>query len=373
MKNAYIASRPGSVPADRRGNADTVLAETGQNTGNLLFFSAVRRVVAHERPSVSMSFDPRTVREHHDGIVIPAANWLNSTSDFGGLADLVEASGLPCVVLGLGAQSQSSEKIPALTEGTRRFLSVVSHSAATISVRGDYTAEVLSGYGIRNVEVTGCPSLLWHVDRPASIDDLSGSIASVALNGTRSDNDPGLLKANSPYAIGLLVLRHGFRNSIDYVLQTERSEMQIVAGEAGDLSDEAVGRLKKIYMSEDFPGILDYARKHLKFFTDVESWISYLSGKDLTVGTRLHGAIAAVLAGRRAVLMTHDTRTLEMAGLAGIPSVPAQEILSSGTLDLDRLNRVSFDAFNSRQREYYLNFSRFLSRNDVGNHLSWRG
>ena len=370
MKNPYIAARPSRVPDDKLDFAEKALAETGNNTGNLLFFSAVRRIVKHDRPSFSMSFNPTQVREHHDGIVIPAANWLNSTGDFGGLANIIEASGLPCVVVGLGAQSYSSEKYPKLTDGTKRFLSVLSDRAASLSVRGEYTADVLLNNGIKNVDVTGCPSLLWHVDRPARIGAKPTEVRSIAMNGTRSDNDPDLLKPGSVYGIGLLISRYAFRKKIDYVLQTELSEMQILWGEASTISVQAIERLKKIYQSKDIEGIKSYINDSIKVFTNVESWMEYLVTKDLIVGTRLHGAIAAVLCGRPAILVAHDTRTKEMADWACLPTVPAKTFLDRGSVDFDaEYEELDVDKFNVRQLGYYEDFKSFFTKNGVATNL----
>ena len=107
MKNPYIAARDQRVPDAATKTVAAHLVETGLNTGNLLFIAAVRRVVTTEVRSSSVSFDPLRVKETHDGIVIPAANWLNASRDLGGLASLIERSKLPCVVVGLGAQSYS--------------------------------------------------------------------------------------------------------------------------------------------------------------------------------------------------------------------------------------------------------------------------
>lgn len=371
MKNAYIASRPAAI-APREGlSSDAALSEAGFNTGNLLFFSAVRRVVKHASPSFSMSFKPAEVREKHDGIVIPAANWLNSTSDFGGLANLIEASRLPCVIVGLGAQSYSTSRVPKLTDGTLRFVRVLSDRAKSISVRGAFTAEVLASYGVRNVEVTGCPSLLWHVTRPAKIDMSLLETGKVALNGTRSDNDPALLKPDSVYTISLLISRYAIRNQLDYVLQTERSELRVLWGEDALLSKEDQSRLKKIYQIDDYKQIQEYVKNHAKLFIDVESWVDFLSTREFTAGTRLHGAIAALLGGRPALLISHDTRTQEMADEASIPTVASSAILQAGDLNLDDLRRhVDVHRFNDRSIYYFRRFRDFFAKNDVENNLA---
>ena len=55
-----------------------------------------------------------------------------------------------------------------------------------------------------------------------------------------------------------------------------------------------------------------------------DEWIgSYekVDGPNFIVTTRIHGTIPALLAGKRALLIAHDSRTTELAETLGIPSV----------------------------------------------------
>ena len=45
---------------------------------------------------------------------------------------------------------------------------------------------------------------------------------------------------------------------------------------------------------------------------DPKTWIEELSAYDFAYGTRIHGNIAALLAGTPAVVLAHDSRTLEL-------------------------------------------------------------
>lgn len=99
-----------------------------------------------------------------------------------------------------------------------------------------------------------------------------------------------------------------------------------------------------------------------KFHTDCDQWIADLSKEDFFIGTRVHGVIAALLAGTPAVLITHDNRTREMADTMGIPSIAIDdfniEMLNdyagmAGNLDFETFNLKT--ALNhSRFRDFYL-------------------
>src|SRR5215207_1999918 len=127
MKNPYFASRKPPTDTAAPHPIAERLAQTGMNTGNLLFFDACRRVIKHTHDTSGergIGFDPRAVSQHHDGIVIPAANWLQPKNDsfLGSLAAKIEATKLPCTVIGLGAQSIDRGAEKKFDSGILRFL-----------------------------------------------------------------------------------------------------------------------------------------------------------------------------------------------------------------------------------------------------------
>jgi len=92
--------------------------------------------------------------------------------------------------------------------------------------------------------------------------------------------------------------------------------------------------------------------------------------RDFVAGTRLHGVIAALLAGTPAVLLTHDSRTREMARQAGLPHRSVTEMQAQGGLDPRALLAdADLDGFNARQPSYRADFADFFDANDVPHHL----
>jgi polysaccharide pyruvyl transferase WcaK-like protein len=57
----------------------------------------------------------------------------------------------------------------------------------------------------------------------------------------------------------------------------------------------------------------------VRFFLDPTTWFEHLAQYDFSFGTRIHGNIAALLAGTPALLLAHDSRTLELAEYHEIP------------------------------------------------------
>lgn len=62
-----------------------------------------------------------------------------------------------------------------------RLMKIASEWSDSISVRGDYSAEVLAHYGIDNVTITGCPPLLANLDASHRVAKPQRQVTRVAL------------------------------------------------------------------------------------------------------------------------------------------------------------------------------------------------
>lgn len=103
--------------------------------------------------------------------------------------------------------------------------------------------------------------------------------------------------------------------------------------------------------------------------TDPYGWMAELRERDFAFGTRIHGNIAALLAGTPAVVLVHDSRTLELCRYFGIP----HEMLADQPADMDPAKvyeKADFSGLHTGHRERWDRFVRFLDRNDLKNTYS---
>ena len=103
--------------------------------------------------------------------------------------------------------------------------------------------------------------------------------------------------------------------------------------------------------------------ERMTVYWSVEEWLDAMREVDCVIGTRLHGSIAALLAGTPSLLIVHDTRTEEVARHFALPSVRLDEI---GTVRLDELAQMADPApAVKRYRELLPEFNRFLRQNGL--------
>ncbi|WP_315835700.1 polysaccharide pyruvyl transferase family protein [Bradyrhizobium prioriisuperbiae] len=357
FRNALVV---GVRQVNQHGEAATVeqtMLSLGQNTGNMMFTQSLLRVL-HGAKWGSFALSPEEI-EGHDAIVLAAANWVNHFDDFGWLADRLEKTKLPVFLIGVGAQASNSEEIPNVTEGTLRLLRLVQDRSVSISARGTFSCEVLERYGITNVHPTGCPSLML-IGRDGPSPSLLNDVGfdACCMHATRH----GFSKTDS---FQTFLYRQAISRNIDLVLQSEIADihyiMQHRTGEA--LPEKAEQAVMAVYGAAAGQ-VEDFLIRHGRVFTLYQDWIDYMKQRSFCFGTRIHGTVAALIAGTPAALIVHDSRTVEMADIMGVPIVRWQDIPCDRDIDIAALySRAQLQEFVKKFSGYYDGFLDYMARN----------
>ena len=337
------------------------LADLGQNTGNMMFTEALTRAI--DGAAWSSFLLNRGSLEGRDAIVIAAANWINSYDDFGWLAQRLEATNLPVFLIGVGAQASSAMETPSITPGTLRLLALVRDRSVSIAARGTFSCDVLAHYGFRDVVPTGCPSMMMigpkgPQTRPAE----HVTVEECCMHATRHH----FHKAD---AFQTYLYRQAFVRNIDLVLQSETADMILAQPESVERSVSArLGDdvLRSVYDCADIDRISSFLTSHGRAFYDVSSWTSYMRTKAFCFGTRIHGTVASIVAGVPATLISHDSRTVEMARAMSIPVVSSATIDTSKDISIeDLLLQCQRQTTANGFHEYYTRFSNFFQSNGL--------
>ena len=224
------------------------------------------------------------------------------------MTQLIRRLRIPVVILGVGAQASLGgdldrlKPIEASVRGIRG--SAVLDHAPSIGVRGEITYEYLRGLGYRDVEVIGCPSMF-----------LYGDALRVEKTVTRLERDTPMSLNVSPYvkAMGPIVTFHLERYpNLTCVAQDLDTLGMLLYGETNARGPETTG--VPVHVSHPL-----FRQDRVRFYVEPWPWISDLRSVAFAFGSRIHGNIAAILAGTPAYVLAHDSRTLELARYFGIP------------------------------------------------------
>jgi hypothetical protein len=303
------------------------------NTGNMIHAAAARRMmskfVEYEGPGEWSDGGVERLRSEHSHLVFVTANLIrlgvprdhpSIKQLMAGLVPLaknIERTGLPVVVFGLGTQAAQNGpyEFTAAPEVVR-LLKVISDHSRKIAVRGSFTAEACTKLGIKNVEVIGCQSMFWH-RTPQFSWNLSEPVLdqpdSVVFNFTDALAEANLI--NQAMARGHNVI--GQQNDAEEDVKAKQNASPPSApvkynwGVASAFERSLIDRT-------------DYERwigKHFYQFRRPEPWLNHMRRYSLSYGTRLHGNIAAMLAGVRAIWIVHDMRLKEVCDHFQLPTI----------------------------------------------------
>ena len=295
----------------------------GDNAGNLVFLQATHRILRTTDQVCDpggFSVDPPLagmVNERYDAYVMPLANAFRAQYEpkLKRMIRFLEGLTIPVAILGVGAQSDpdlSFDRLKPMEPSIRRFMTAALNRGPSVGVRGELTAEYLWGLGFRDVEVIGCPSMFLHGDR-------------IAVTKRRPDlgRDAAISINISPYvtAMGPISVRHVERYpNLTYIPQDLETLGALIRGGGWSRS-----------LAADDPVPLHSAHplfqeRRVRFHVEPWPWIDDLATKDFSFGTRIHGNIAALLAGTPAYVFAHDSRTLELARYFEIPHRPMRDV-----------------------------------------------
>ncbi len=331
-----------------------------ENSGNLVFIHTAWKLLSV--PGVEISPDRLAVQpdaadeinERFDAYVIPLANAfrLQYRAALVRTTELVRRLRIPVVVLGVGAQGTVDhgwDAIKPIDEAVKDFVSAVLDRSPTIGVRGEATREYLNGLGFRDVEVIGCPSMFrW------------GDTISVERKAATIDGRSNVAITISPYRAGMgsvAMAAHARYPRLTYFAQDLPTLSLLFDGTP--LPGGTPESLLPVHPSHPF-----FREHRTRFYVDAWPWIDDLRDFDFSFGTRIHGTIAALLAGTPAVVLAHDSRTLELARYFDIP----HRLLRDVPPDLDPAElyaEADFTALHAGHAGRFETFVQYLGRNGL--------
>ncbi|MFJ2603831.1 polysaccharide pyruvyl transferase family protein [Streptomyces sp. NPDC091279] len=352
------------VPVEEALHQDVIAT----NSGNLIFSDASHKILQTPDTEV-VSNGIRTdvsaagrINDEFDAFVVPLANAFRPSFEpqLKRLTRLISRLKIPVVVLGIGAQaglSYDAARLKPMEPAVRAFVSAVLERSASIGVRGEFTETYLRGLGYRDVELIGCPSLFMNGDdlsvvkRRPELDAESR----IAVNGSHNAMQRQGLDRVVRYA-------HARYPQLRFIGQNLSDARQL---HWRDLSHPNAA----VTAMPTHPDHPMYREDKVRVYIDPVTWIDDLRAFDFSYGSRIHGNIAALLAGTPATVLCGDSRTLELCRYFEIPHRRIDRLPE----DLDPAalyEEADFSGLTGGHRERFERFTGFLDRNGLRNTFS---
>ena len=341
------------------------------NSGNLLFPHSLIRALMTDDDTV---FDPVNthgsfsdaeidrINASYDAFLIPLANAfrISFMEELANLTALIRRLSIPCIVVGIGFQGNLSGDISRgfkWADTARDFCKAVLEKSAKIGLRGETTAKFMDYLGFqrgKDYQVIGCPSMfLYGADLPAPKPlSLSPDIR-IHINS----------KVDLPQKLHDYL--KGVCDAIPDHYYLPQNQYELVAMYAGIPLSYTRPDLKSMpahYPTD--PSHPLFKSNRIRGFVTVPSWLDFLRQGDLNFGSRIHGNIAAILAGIPAFIIAPDSRVLELAEYHRIPHTTVAD-LDENTSVFDLLENVNFNSVLDGHKERFEAYLQFLCDNDL--------
>ncbi len=339
----------------------------GNNIGNMLFPHSVMRAVMCEDTEVvpivpTIRFSEKQVQkinEEYDMLLLPFANAFRKSymDNLESITALVRRLTIPCVVVGVGAQAGIGKEIenPRLDRAVTDFMSAVLEKSSIVGVRGEFTAKYLETLGFheeRDFTVIGCPSMFLY---GAKLPEMNP----VELTPDTPVSINSKIQLSGKFHQFMEKSRKVFHN-YHYVPQVIEEIRMMYWAEP--LPDGFTSKIPKSFPASYRAEI--YRQGNALSFVNVPSWLSYLEKKEFSFGSRIHGNIAAILAGTPVFIMVPDERIRELAVYHGIPHMLIKEIKKE--TDIFKLyEKADFSAIYSGHEKRFRHYLDFLHKNGV--------
>lgn len=351
-----IYMRAGISPMDNFHPAYALLRNSiGSNVGNLIYAYSMFRTLTTEENSVIPNYyrvdpyDADRINEKYDCFVIPLADAFreNFIPELRKMTTMIERLKIPCIVTGVGVRApfEPGEELRfPFDEDIRAFVKAVLDKSAMVGVRGEITAAYLSRLGFkegRDHMAIGCPSM-YTFGRNLNIRKVRLTPQSrISVNAS----------AIAPNHVHEFLYRTMQAIPDHFFLPQLLAELRLLY----------TGRpyVPKSGCSPYPCRITDdvYRKDRVRFFLRATEWIDFLKQIDLSVGSRMHGNITAILAGTPSILIPHDARMRELVDYHALTHIPAKEI----TPETDIFSLVSSLDLEKPVRVHGRNFDRFIS------------
>ncbi|SLN68959.1 polysaccharide pyruvyl transferase family protein [Roseisalinus antarcticus] len=260
-----------------------------------------------------------------DVALVRGSTYVHKNFDYRKAMKTLEGFDCPIAIIGLGAQSQQND--PTFLDDNadaRDFVACLNERSKSISVRGAFTAEVLTRLGAQNIRVTGCPSLFYScavpsVTLPGLLDTPErrlGVSLHTGLRGSIYCRDPA--KAREKHVQALVHAIEG-SSKAGFFEQGVKLEFDLADHRLPFEARMAAAREVLAHIGGEGALSPEQVIAHTVSVRSIDDWLSKVRDVDAMVGFRFHGNMVGLLQGLPCYYWTYDSRLKEFCELYKLP------------------------------------------------------
>lgn len=355
--------RAGILPYERITPIDCLTRNCiGGNSGNLLFQNSMTKALSTKgteiipnRYQVDLN-DADWINQECSAFVLPMADAFRPSfvKELRELTELVKRLTIPCIVTGVGLSASYEPDFSrpfSFDQDVKNFVNAVLEKSTMLGLRGEFTAEYLTKLGYKpeqDFTVIGCPSFY-----------TNGAHMKLRELNLNQDTKVSLNTILYPQAnLENFIARTSDSYKNHYFVGQEKMELRL-------LYSGCDFRASSLYpcntVDSDY-----YQQQRARFFINVPTWLDFMKTMDISVGPRMHGNVASLIADTPTILFAIDSRTRELMQYHKVPGMAAKDITENMTLE-ELVEKVDFRAIEVQHQQNFNHFVDFLDKNGLEN------
>lgn len=332
------------------------------NTGNALIGDSIRRNFTNNKTVFSVNNLYNKFSKHDvymlnkcDHIFVVFKDFLRFDESYDAADADIFSSNLellnkeisaPLTILSLGLNHTNNnykpkELLDSVPKYFTNWLKAVNHKTYKICTRGYRSAELLDILKLKNILPLGCPSYYYSKFPKAVIDNSFENEDFMVFNGIFCNK----LATNHVYTI-----------------QDERVLFDMANGkEVHPDKYKYFYNMSKLYANN----IIHHSKRgRVKYFSGFSSAKLIYGDAKLSIGSRIHGAVAGLSNGVPSIVTNQDLRATEMCEFMNVPHLPEYGFVEDSdfgeSLNIkEKLNEIDFDLYNKTYSNNYKKFTEF--------------
>lgn len=348
-----ILLRAAQAPFENPNGYQTLIHDKiWSNVGNLLFSQSVYKSLYSKDVQIDIMnqsasrYDAGQLNENYDILVLPFANAFREEyiPKLRNYTNLIEKLNIPVVVTGIGIQYIEPTDTFPFDDDVKAFMNAVLAHSAEVGVRGQCTYDYLKrlGYG-NHIRIIGCPSMYMFGDTlPPVADKVSEDAFKVNIN-----MKPEHCEEIKRYLFGI--------PNATYFPQETKELRYVYCGREFNAAKEP--QPLPLKLAEEYGA-------SVLFPVSVQAWIKALQNASMSIGTRIHGSVASILAGVPTYTICYDYRIWELAEYHEIPHCHMRDFDYSQS-SYDIYEKTDFTQIHRNHKKRYENYVDFLTKSGL--------
>lgn len=321
-------------------NSNNGFFECAENTNNIVSWEAVRTLTDTVMCDNWFMTNPE-YDNNIDVFIISNLSWIQENQDLTYLDRVLDnIKDKPVLPIEIGLSTDKEKKDFYLSAESVKSLAAVAERCKTIGVHGSYTAEILSGFGIKNIDIVGSPVAYIDIMAIKNIPEksLEGSIKKVSASfkpfyGILSEKEISLLK-------------YFGSNNFSLVRNTPQKL------EIKHVENKTLYSTLKQYSEND------------KVYFDLKTWSQSFNEVNFAMGMNFYNNVLAIRNSVPALFINSDTYSRELCDFFNFPSIDIEDFNPDLKTE-DYYKMADYTDVANVIDHRYSEFCEFLKKNGV--------